>query len=123
MSGKCLFPPTDEVPTMPQLIGLQGKDKIINIVEAISDQWHVVGIALLNDESGGIVEAVADQFRGNAQDINLETLQRWRRGEGIPDRTWRGLLGVLRVHCGTLAESVEEALTAEDAEQGKLGPL
>ena len=26
MSGKCLFPPTDEVPTMSQLIGLQGED-------------------------------------------------------------------------------------------------
>ena len=96
---------------MPQLIGLQGKDKIINIAEAISDQWRVVGIALLNDESGGVVKALAKEFRGNAQDINLEILQRWIQGKGISDCTWHGLLGVLRVHCGGLAESVEEALT------------
>ena len=107
---------------MPQLIGLQGKDKIINIAEAIGDQWRVVGIALLNDESGGIVKAVAKEFRGNALDINLETLERWLQGKGIRDRSWRGLLGVLQVHCRALAESVEEALTAEEAEQGKLGP-
>ena len=79
----------------------------------------MVGIALLNDESGGIVRALAKEFRGNAQDINLEILGRWLQGSGIPDRSWQGLLGVLRVHCRTLADRVEEALTAEEAEQGK----
>ena len=108
---------------MPQLIGLQGNDKIINIAEAIGDQWRVVGITLLNDESGGIVKAVAKEFRGNALDINLDILERWLQGKGIRDRSWRGLLRVLQVHCRALAESVEEALTAEEAEQGKLGPL
>ena len=108
---------------MPQLIVFQGKDKIINIAEAIGDQWRVVGISLLNDESGGIVKTVAREFRGNALDINLDILERWLQGKGIRDRSWRGLLGVLRVHCRVLAESVEEALTAEEAEQGKLGPL
>ena len=105
---------------MPQLIGLQGKDKIINIAEAIGDQWQMVGIALLNDESGSIVEGIADECRGKVRRINLEILQRWIRGEGVPDRSWRGLLGVLRVHCVSLAERVEQALTAEEVEQGKL---
>ena len=104
---------------MPQLIGLRGRDKTINIAEEIGDQWRVVGIALLNDESGGIVRALAKEFRGNAQDINLEILRRWLQGSGIPDRSWQGLLGVLRVYCRTLADRVEEALTAEEAEQGK----
>ena len=108
---------------MPHLIVFQGKDKIINIAEAIGDQWRVVGISLLNDESGDIVKTVAREFRDNALDINLETLGRWLQGKGIRDRSWRGLLSVLRVHCRALAESVEEALTAEEAEQGKLGPL
>ena len=104
---------------MPQLIGLRGRDKTINIAEEIGDQWRVVGIALLNDESGGIVRALAKEFRGNAQDINLEILGRWLQGSGIPDRSWQGLLDVLWVYCMTLADRVEEALTAEEAEQGK----
>ena len=100
---------------MPQLIGLRGRHKNINIAEAIGIQWRVIGIALLNDESGGIVTALEREFRGNAQDINLEILKRWMLGYGIPDQTWEGLLSVLRAHCRTLAESVEEALTAEEA--------
>ena len=101
---------------MPQLIGAQGMS--INIAEAIGDKWRVVGIALLDDKRGTVVEGIADQFRGKAENINLEVLQRWMQGKGIPDRTWRGLLSVLRVHFVGLAKSVEEALT----EQGKLGP-
>ena len=101
---------------MPQLLTLQGgNDKSINIVKAIGNQWRVVGIVLLNDESGAIVDSIADEFRGNAQNINIEILKCWMRGDGIPDQTWEGLLTVLRVHCRTLAESVEEALTAEEA--------
>ena len=106
---------------MPQLIGLQGRVKNINIIEAIGDQWHMVGIALLNDKSGSIVKAIAKEFRYNAQDIVLEILQRWLEGSGIPDRTWRGLIRVLRMHCRALAESVEEVLTAEEAKEGNLG--
>ena len=79
----------------------------------------MVGIALLNDESGGIVRALAKEFRGNAQDINLEILGHWLQGSGIPDRLWQGLLDVLRVYCRTLADRVEEVLTGEEAEQGK----
>ena len=105
---------------MPQLIGLQCKDRTINIAEAIGDKWRMVGIALLNDESGAIVKGIGDEFRGNAENINFEILQRWIRGNGIADHTWQGLLGVLRVHCRALAENVEEALTAEEAQQGKL---
>ena len=88
-------------------------------MEAIGNKWRVVGIALLNDESGAIVESIADELRGKAESINLEILQRWIQGNGIQDRTWRGLLSVLRVHCGALAESVEEALTGELPERGK----
>ena len=111
--------PTEQEPTMPQLLTLQGKDKSINIVEAIGNQWRVVGIVLLNDESGAIVDSIADEFRGNARNINLEILKRWLRGEGILDRSWCAILGVLRVHCGALADRVKEALTEEEAEQGK----
>ena len=105
---------------MPELLALQGKDKTIDIVKEIGVQWRVVGIHLLNDESGATIEAIDEQFRGNVQAINLEILKRWLRGEGLRDCTWRVLLGVLRkANCVELAESVEEALTDEEAEQGK----
>ena len=104
---------------MSQLISLQGRTQHVNIVEGIGVKWMMVGTTLLDDKDYTIVPAIAEQYGNNAQRINMEILGRWVRGEGIPDRSWRGLLGVLRVHCGALADRVEEALTAEEAEQGK----
>ena len=79
----------------------------------------MVGTKLLADEDYTTVPAIAQQCGDNAEHINMEILGRWVRGEGIPDLSWRALLGVLRVHCGALANRVEEALTSEEAEQGK----
>ena len=113
------FPPTDQKPTMLQLMELQGKSRQINIVKGIGVNWMMVGTKLLADEDYTTVPAIAEQYGDNAERINMEILGRWVRGEGIPDCSWRGLLGVLRVHCGALANRVEEALMAEEAEQGK----
>ena len=74
---------------------------------------------MLDDKDYTTVPAIAEQYGNNAQRINMEILGRWLRGEGMSDRSWRGLLGVLRVHCRALADRVEEALMAEEAEQGK----
>ena len=79
----------------------------------------MVGTTLLDDEDYTTVPAIAEQCGNKTERINMEILGRWVRGEGMSDRSWRGLLGVLRVHCGALADRVEEALTAEEAEQGK----
>ena len=92
-------------------------------MEGIGVKSMMVGTALLEDRDGTIIPAIAQQYVNNSERINMEILRRWIQGKGIPDRTWRGLLGVLRVHCAALAESVEEALTAEEADQGKSGPL
>ena len=112
-----LFPPTDQKPTLPQLTAFQGRTQHINIAEGIGVKWMMVGTTLLDDKDGSIIPAIAQQYGNNAELINMEILRRWLQGKGIPDRTWRGLLGVLKVHCVALAESVEEVLTAEQAEQ------
>ena len=101
---------------MPELTALQGRTETINIVRRIGVQWTMVGTTLLDDKDGTIIPAIADQHGNNADRINMDILGRWIRGEGILDHSWRGLLGVLRVHCGeALAQSVEEVLI----EQGK----
>ena len=105
---------------MPELTALQGRTHHINIAKEISVQWEMVGTTLLDDRRGNDIPAIAEQYGNNAERINMEILRRWLQGKGIPDRTWRGLLGVLKIHCGELAERVEEVLTAEEAQQGKL---
>ena len=108
-------PSSAEEPGLPELIALQGKHTSINVAEQIGTKWKLVGITLLQDRSGCIVSAIDKQCRGDILDINMEVLQRWVSGQGIQDRSWHGLLGVLRVHCVALAQSVEEALTADEA--------
>ena len=107
---------------MPELLALEGRahGQHIDIVKGIGMACTRVGTLLLDDKDGTIVPAIAHQHGNNAELINMDILGRWIRGEGLRDCTWRVLLCVLRkAHCVELAESVEEALTDEEAEQGK----
>ena len=109
-----VHPSSAEEPGLTELIALQGKHTCINIAEQIGTKWRVVGIGLLQDRSGNTISSINEQYRGDNLKINIEILQRWVNGQGIVDRSWHGLLGVLRVHCAALAQSVEEALTADE---------
>ena len=108
--NKYSFLLTDQKPTMPELTSLQG----INIVKGIGINWMMVGTKLLDDKDYTTVPAIAQQCGDNAERINMEILGHWVRGEGMSDCSWRGLLGVLRVHCGALADRVEKVLTADE---------
>ena len=102
---------------MTELTAFQGKIEWINIAEQIGSKWKLVRITLLQDRTGNIVSAIGKQYQGDAMEINIEILSRWVQGQGIADRTWRGLLGVLKLHCKALAESVREGLTVDPEEE------
>ena len=101
---------------MTELTDFPGRTQHINIATDIGMQYYLVGIALLNDERGTIIPAIVSEHRGNAEQINMDILSRWVQGRGIADRTWRGLLGVLRLHCPGLAQDIEEALRGENSD-------
>ena len=98
---------------MSDLTDFPGKTGHFNIATKIGMRFYVVGTALLNDERGAIVLAIMSEHRSNAEQINMDILSRWVQGKGIADHTWRGLLGVLRVHCPGFAQDIEEALRSE----------
>ena len=95
---------------MLELTNFPGKTRKFNIAVEIGIKYHVIGFALLNDERGTIVPAIEREHGVKAELINLDILRRWVQGEGIADRTWRGLLGVLRLHCPGLCQDIEESL-------------
>ena len=112
------LPFTDQIPTMPEMIKIQSRQRLINIVEEIGMNGLMVGTILLNDDS--ITYAIAQQCKFDNISINRDVLSHWLQRGGIHDRTWRRLLGVLRkANCVELAKSIEEALTEEEASQGK----
>ena len=113
------FLTTDKIPTMLKLYGLQYEGTRINIVEAIGGQWRTVGIFLLNDKTGTILDGIAREKVYNDEDINRDILRRWLEGRGKHDRTWKGLLDVLKVHCFALYEQVVVALKALEALTGE----
>lgn len=98
---------------MPQLIQFPGKAGYFNITLKIAERYLRVGTILLNDKNGAIVQSIKSQRQRKAESINYDILSRWLQGEGIADRTWRGLLGVLRVHCPDIAQVIEEVMEAE----------
>lgn len=112
--------PTDDRPTLSQLITFQGKSKRINVAQEIGPKWQAVGSVLLDDRDGTIMPTIAQKFGSNAQEINMEVLSRWTRGEGI-DCTWHVLLETLRGPCKALYESMREVLTEEMAPIGDPG--
>ena len=114
LTGHSHFLHTDEKPTMPELTAFQGRARHINIAQAISVKWDVVGMTLLDDHDHAIMPALAQQYSNDVMRINMEVLGRWVQGQGMADCTWRGLLGVLKVHCRDLAKSVEQALTEQE---------
>ena len=99
-----------------------GKTQHFNIAERIGIHYQVVGTGLLKDDRAEVIPAIILEHGKNAQQISMDILSRWVQGKGIADRTWRGLLGVLRVHCPGLAQDIEETLRAEiDSSMGTSG--
>ena len=101
-----------ERPTLPKLINFETTRRTINISREIGQNWKKVGILLLNDENGAVVNAIYQQHVGNAEGTNLDILQKWINGEGIEDCSWHRLLRVLRIaDCTKLAEELEDAFS------------
>ena len=94
---------------MMELTRFPGKSRRINIVEEIGNKYDIVGTALLNDCAGTIVPGIETECLKNPRRINMEILRRWIQGEGMEDRSWQGLIDVLRDSglCA-LAEDIEE---------------
>ena len=77
--------------------------------------YTVFGIALLQDDSGARLHAITSENMGNFHDINCQILKDWIVGRGIPDRTWGGLIKVLRSPCrlNALADDIEAVVGIE----------
>ena len=69
----------------------------------------MVGITLLNDKNGDEMKSIIRQYREDSLQINTKILTEWIQGRGIPC-TWNNLIYVLRLHCGTLADDVEQSM-------------
>ena len=77
----------------------------INIIQGIGANYYNFGIFLLNDKTGGKVEALKLEHQLNAEAITRAILSKWLQEGG---REWSTLVAALRkVNLDTLADQVE----------------
>ena len=99
-------------PTLPQLISLPARTgETINIMQRVGTQYTNLGLILLNDKDGSIVDQITSEYHWKAEDITREILKRWIRGEGKQPVTWKTLTDALTaIGLTELAKSILESL-------------
>ena len=97
-------------PNLPHLISFPGRRGKINIPQQIGAKYLMFGVLLLNDETGAKVSAIVAKYHGDAEQINLEILKLWIKGNGKP-LNWDKLIGVLKdIGLSTLAGDLQDGL-------------
>ena len=107
-----LYNYTAQRPTLPQLINLPTtRGETIHIMQRVGTQYTDLGLILLNDEDGSIVEQITSEYQLNAVNITREILKRWIRGEGKQPVTWKTLTDTLAaIGLTELVKSIQESL-------------
>ena len=72
-----------EKPSLPKLLKL-------NVVEDVGTNYLTLGVLLLNDETGVLVDSIEHDCLRQTHRITLKILQEWLTGKGLPP-TWQTL--------------------------------
>ena len=112
VSTNVLITSAAQRPTLPQLISLPTrKGESINIMQGVGTYYTDLGLILLDDEDGSIVDQITSQYQLNAVNITREILRRWIRGKGKQPVTWKILTDTLAaIGLTELAKSILDCL-------------
>ena len=80
----------------------------LNMIQSVGTRYPTLGIFLLEDDNGVLVDALTLEHQHNAEEITRAIFQRWIGGTGRKPTTWRTLVGVLRQsQLATQADKIE----------------
>ena len=83
--------------------------KFINIVQRIGANYLLLGITLLNDDTGSITKSIIVSDPKSATTIILNILSRWLEGGGREPVTWGTFINVLtQIGLSELAKELGE---------------
>ena len=81
---------------------------MVNIPEQIGTKFSNFGTFLLDDSTGSKVKIIARKNHYDAEEINMEILERWLTGRGKQPVKWATLVEVLQdIELSTLAGEIE----------------
>ena len=80
----------------------------LNMIQSVGTRYPTLGIFLLEDVNGVLVDALTLEHQRNAEEITRAIFQRWIGGTGRKPTTWRTLVGVIRQsQLATQADAIE----------------
>ena len=95
-------------PKLGELLSFKGKEKTFNLAIQVAAGYSNLGVFLLNDETGAIVQALENEHNKNAEKINTAIFREWLQGKGAQPVAWSTLIDVLRkIGLGALAGDIE----------------
>ena len=80
-------------PTIRQLISITVGQ--LTLIQSVGTRYPDLGILLLEDDNGVLVDALTSEHQRNAEVITRAILQRWIAGTGRKPTTWGTLVHVL----------------------------
>ena len=84
----------------------------INITEKVGTNYKALGIMLLQDDDGTLVNQIVSDCHHKSAAITLEILERWIRGGGRQPVTWQTLTKTLKIiELTELASTIESSLS------------
>ena len=101
-----------EKPKLPKLLSFPTNTGAINITEKVGTNYKALGIMLLEDDDGTLVNQITSDCHHKSAAITLEILERWIRGGGRQPVTWQTLTETMKIIGLTeLASSIESSLS------------
>ena len=98
-------------PKLRELLSFKVKEEAFNVAELVGTKYSKLGIFLLKDETGAIVQALKQEHLLNSEEINMAIFRKWLQGKGAQPVAWSTLIGVLReIDLCTLADAIESRL-------------
>ena len=96
---------------MENLLHYTGKTKSFNVAALVGTSYAEMGVFLLKDETGAVVQALEHKHMRDAEKINMAIFSRWLQGKGAQPVAWSTLLEVLRkIGLCVLADDIEEVI-------------
>ena len=97
------FPPS-ATPSIRELMSVSVGH--LNMIQSVGTRYPTLGIFLLEDDNGVLVEALKEENHHKVEEITRAIFQRWIGGR--KPTTWRTLVGVLRQsQLATQADAIE----------------
>ena len=87
---------------------------VVDIIERAAVTHWYLGIFLLADDAGDVMESIEAQYKPDPVQITRAVFRRWLKGRGLTPVSWATLISLLKViELNVMAKQIEENLVSD----------